>query len=66
MVYSSRSGRAPRGAASLEVTVAQLFCDAHRVRCTVWRVAPMCSCMFERLTGAGYGTGEGDSRFSEF
>jgi hypothetical protein len=39
MVYSSRSGRAPRGAASLEVTAAQLFCDAHRVRCAVWRVA---------------------------
>jgi hypothetical protein len=39
MVYSSRSRRAPRGAASLEVTAAQPFCDAHRVRCAFWRVA---------------------------
>jgi hypothetical protein len=33
MVYSSRSG--PRSARRrlLEVTAAQLFCDAHRIRC---------------------------------
>jgi hypothetical protein len=51
MVYSSPSGRAPRGAASLEVTAAQLFCDAHHVRGAAVGVSrPMFSCMFERLS----------------
>jgi hypothetical protein len=40
LVYSSRSARVPRGAATFEVTAARLACDAHRIRgAAAWRVA---------------------------
>lgn len=63
MVYSSRSCRTPRGAASFEVTAARPACDAHRIRgVAVRRVAPMCSYMLERLTRRREGKRGGEKR----
>ena len=40
MVYSSRSGCAPRGCPTFAVIAARLACEAHRIRgAAVWRVA---------------------------
>jgi hypothetical protein len=58
VVYSSRSGRVPRGRGSHEVTETRLVGDVHRIKAPQSGVLlPVCSCMFGWRSPRGHEDG---------